>query len=79
MRQGAKADPWMIWVHGDESGWERIDLHLEESNEMINFLVAHLDLRRCIEGDVRAATLDLRAVRRELTNRRRATIFLPAA
>ena len=45
---------------------------------MINFLVAHLDLPRCIEGDVRAPTLDYSygsfAVSAQI-DRRRATIF----
>jgi hypothetical protein len=60
------------------SGWERTHLDVEETNEVINFLVAHLDLPRCIEGDVRAPTLDYSygpfAVSARI-DRRRATIF----
>ena len=61
----------MIWVHGALSGWGRIDLDVEEPNEVINFLVEHFGETGCIEGDVRAPTsrYSYRTVRRECKNR----------
>jgi hypothetical protein len=48
----------MICVHGERSDWVAADFDVEATDEVINFLVDHFGEARCIEGDMRAPTLD---------------------